>query len=77
MPQSPIYHFAPDGTLLGRFGESQYALGEIDLGQEDFPAFEPGQFFEIRGLAVLSDGDVVVVDNNPSFVQVVRIRFGE
>ena len=77
MQQSPIYHFAPDGTLLGRFGDSQFALAEIDFSQEDFPAFEPGQFYEISGLGVLSNGDVVVADGNPSFVQVVRVAFSE
>ncbi len=77
LPQSPIYHFAPDGTLLGRFGESQFTLAEIDFDQEDFPAFEPGQFYEISGLGVLSNGDIVVVDSNPSFVQVARLAFSE
>jgi sugar lactone lactonase YvrE len=76
-PQSPIYHFAPDGVLLGRFGESQFSLADIDFDMEDFPTFEPGQFYEIGGVVALSNGDVVVVDSNPSFVQVVRIAFSE
>ena len=54
-----------------------FTLAEIDFDQEDYPAFEPGQFYEISGLGVLSNGDIVVVDSNPSFVQVARLAFSE
>ena len=75
-PDSPIYHFAPDGTLLGRFGESQLEAVAI-TEDEDYPPLEPGMFFGIIGMGVLSNGDVVVVDSNYSSVQIVRIAFGE
>src|SRR5690554_102745 len=70
-----IYHFAPDGTLLGRFGQSQFELFAPETATQDYPPFEPGVFFEIPGLTVLSDGDVVVADSNPSFAQLVRVSF--
>ena len=70
-----IYHFAPDGTLLGRFGSSQFDLMSFDTQQEEHPPFEPGVFYEIPGLAVLSNGDVVAADSNLSFAQLVRVRF--
>lgn len=70
-----IYHFAPDGVLLGRFGQSQFELFAPETATQEYPPFEPGVFFEIPGLAVLSDGDVVVADSNPSFAQLVRLSF--
>lgn len=70
-----IYHFAPDGVLLGRFGQSQFELFAPETATQDYPPFEPGVFFEIPGLAVLRDGDVVVADSNPSFAQLVRVSF--
>ncbi len=76
-PDSPIYHFAADGTLLGRFGDSQFAVEEIDFESEDFPVFAPGSFYEIAGMGVLSNGDIIIADSNPSYVQLVRIAFGE
>lgn len=71
-----IYHFGSDGTLLGRFGESQFNL-TLELDAETFPVFEPGQFYQITGLAALSDGDVIVTDYNPSWVQIVRLSFDQ
>lgn len=70
-----IYHFAPDGALLGRFGQSQFDLFAPEAAAQSYPPFEPGVFFEIAGLAVLSDGDVVAADANPSFAQLVRVSF--
>lgn len=70
-----IYHFAPDGTLRGRFGQSQFELFAPETQTQDYPPFEPGVFFEIGGLAVLSDGDVVVADGNPTYAQLVRVSF--
>ena len=71
-----IYHFGSDGTLLGRFGESQFNL-TLELDMEEFPVFEPGQFYQITGLAALSDGDVIVTDYNPGWVQIVRLSFDQ
>lgn len=70
-----IYHFAPDGALLGRFGQSQFDLFVPEAAAQSYPPFEPGVFFEIAGLAVLSDGDVVAADANPSYAQLVRVSF--
>lgn len=70
-----LYHFAPDGTLRGRFGQSQFELFAPETQTQDYPPFEPGVFFEIAGLAVLSDGDVVVADSNLTYAQLVRVSF--
>jgi len=70
-----IYHFAPDGALVGRFGQSQFDLFAPETATQPYPPFEPGVFFEIAGLAALSDGDVVAADSNPSFAQLVRVSF--
>lgn len=77
LPASPVYHLAPDGTLLGRYGESQFTVEDLGFDTETYPAFQPGLFFEITDLAVLSTAEVVVGDYNPNHVQIVRVAFGE
>lgn len=75
LPSSPIYHLGADGTLLGEFGESQITAEGLDLNAATFPEFKPGQFYGIHDLVVLSTGDVIAGDYNPSVVQVVRVHF--
>ena len=70
-----IYHLDEDGTLLGRFGEPQFRLTDVDPAQADFPPFEPGQFYSVTGLATLSNGDVIAADFNRDYLQIIRIAF--
>ena len=58
------------GTLVGQFGTEQE---QPDGG--DAPAFTPGEFYFVQGIAVLSNGDVVVADTNFAFSQIVRFSF--
>ncbi len=74
---SPIYHFANDGTLLARFGQSQFMTDDLDFEAETLPAMQAGVFYNIGGMALLSSGDLVVADANPSWWQLVRINFSE
>lgn len=77
VPDSPIYHFANDGTLLGRFGQSQFMVDEIDFDAETLPPMAEGVFYQIGGLGVLSNGDIVVGDTNEDWWQITRINFAE
>lgn len=74
---SPIFHFAADGMVLGRFGQSQFVAQEIDFEAEELPAMEAGVFYDIGGMALLSNGDLIVGDANPTWWQLTRISFGE
>lgn len=60
-----VYRFGFDGGQAGRFGDYAPAEGE----------FAPNTYFGIRGLALLSNGDVVVVDANNDTRQIVRVRW--
>lgn len=77
VPDSPIYHFASDGTLLGRFGQSQFMVDEIDFTAETLPPMGEGIFYQIGGVGVLSNGDIVVGDTNEDWWQLTRINFAE
>ncbi len=66
---SPILLFDRNGNLGGYFGRQQ------PRSKEEAP-FEPGEFRSPIGIAVLPNGDVVVIDTNMTYSQVVRISFG-
>jgi sugar lactone lactonase YvrE len=59
-----IYHIQADGSLLGEFGSHQ-----TDSSLE----LLAGEFNDIRGLALLPDGDLIVSDGNTNFSQIVRV----
>lgn len=58
-----IYRFDNDANFVSTFGEK--------FGEQG--AFEAGLFFAPTGIAVLSDGDVIVIDHNLEYSQIVRI----
>ncbi len=74
---SPIFHFAADGALLGRFGQSQFYTQEIDFDADELPAMEAGVFYDIGGLALLSNGDLIVGDSNSTWWHLTRVSFSE
>lgn len=76
-PDSPIYHFSNEGVLLGLFGDAQYMVQDLDYDAETLPPMDPGAFYSIGDMGVLSNGDVVVADTNQSWWHLTRIHFAE
>lgn len=76
-PDSPIYHFANDGLLLGFFGDPQYMVQDLDYDAESLPPMDPGAFYSIGDVGVLSNGDVIVADTNQNWWHLTRINFSE
>lgn len=77
LPDSPIFHFANDGAALGEFGEALRYQNGFDAGADVIPLPAEGLFYDIRGLGVLSNGDVVVIDASPDWAQLVRFSFAQ
>jgi streptogramin lyase len=61
-----IHKLNSDGNILMSFGEP------LDSHRDPF---EPGEFRDIRGLGVLSDGSIVATSYNLDYSQVVRFSF--
>lgn len=61
-----IYQFSPEITLLGQYGTQQ--------GNSTAP-FGEGEFNEPLALVILSNGDLVVIDKNDVYNQIVRLTF--
>lgn len=70
-----VYHLSADGRLLARFGDMQPGVLWIGPSSEPLPPFEPGEFYAITGLGILSSGDIVVADNNQAYAQLMRLTF--
>ena len=67
--ESAIVHVDPSGKMIGKFGRAQIARDE---------SFEQGEFSatalsNLRGIGILSNGDLVVGDMNDRYAQVVRV----
>lgn len=60
-----VYGIRRDGRVVGRYGTFQSRQIE----------FQEGRFYDITAIDVLPNGDVVMVDANENFYQVVRARF--
>ena len=67
-----VFKFAEDETLISSYGMPQTSNADGVFGE-----FAAGEFFEPVGLAVLSNGDLIVADSNFTYSQIVRLRFGE
>ncbi len=72
---SPVYHLANDGTLLGEFGQSYYDQEGTET--DEAPQFPEGTFASISAVGVLSNGDMVVGDTTSNWWQLVRVNFSE
>jgi sugar lactone lactonase YvrE len=62
-----VYKFSLEGELLAHFGVSH--------GSDLTHAFKMGEFDEIRGVGILSNGDVIANSANLNYAQVVRFQF--
>lgn len=60
-----VYRFTVDAEPSGRFGDYGAQTG----------AFAPLTFARVRGLGVLSGGDVVVLDANDDTAQLIRVQW--
>lgn len=70
----PVYRYDAELRYLQQFGEKQ----PLPLSPAaDMPPFEAGQFYNVRGMAVAPNGDLIVADINNTYAQVVRIRMDE
>lgn len=61
-----IYQFSPEIILLGQYGTQQ---------SNRTAPFGAGEFNEPLALVVLSNGDVVIIDKNDVYNQMVRLTF--
>ena len=61
-----LFQFDQTGALVTQFGQRQAVSGT---------AFEPGQYFSPEGIALLSNGDLVIIDSNTIFHQIVRVHW--
>ncbi|KAB2852364.1 MAG: hypothetical protein F9K46_19210 [Anaerolineae bacterium] len=68
-----FYWFDAQGNYISQYGQEQ-VLGDYD---SDAPRFMDGEFYSPRGMAVLSNGHVVVSDYNYTWWQVVLFTFEE
>lgn len=68
-----FYWFDAQGNYISQYGQEQ-VLEDYD---SDAPRFMDGEFYSPRGMAVLSNGHVVVSDYNYTWWQVVVFTFEE
>lgn len=69
-----IYQFDAEGNYLREFGQRWVAPENDDTTPTPFAE---GEFYLLEGVGVLSNGDIIVVDNNFSYWQIVRFTFEE
>mgnify|MGYP000160518085 CR=1 FL=1 len=76
----PIWGWAEPGEKITvQLGRQEVAAqaGREGKWMVKLPAMQAGVFYNIGGMALLSSGDLVVADANPSWWQLVRINFSE
>jgi sugar lactone lactonase YvrE len=70
-------YVAVDGEIyqLDNRGAIAGVLGEAQSDSQDSQQFAVGEFGEVRGMALLPDGDLIVSSTNYDWSQIVRLHF--